>query len=236
MTLYAYCIHSTGAPSPSPALRGLGGAQVRVVEEAKLRLWVSALEEVPPADPPQLREHDCVVRSALRTATPLPLRFGTLFADEAAALAVLRARRDDFAASLSRVEGRVEIGVTLLWDSAAQRTDVLTTAPALAPSIDMSPSGRAYLEARGREIALESALATRASAFLDEVAELLAASAGDAGVARSVRASQDAAGTLAYLVRREAVLRFRNAAEALSGSIPGIEPRVSGPWAPYSFV
>ena len=44
-------------------------------------MWVSRTYSEP-ASVERLREHENVVRRALRSATPIPLRFGTMFSDD----------------------------------------------------------------------------------------------------------------------------------------------------------
>ncbi|HLL48148.1 MAG TPA: GvpL/GvpF family gas vesicle protein, partial [Longimicrobiaceae bacterium] len=151
MILHAYCIRAAGEPPPGPEVRGIGGAEVLAVDAGGVSAWMSRLDASPAPEPDRLREHDGVVRAALRTATPLPLRFGTAFADEGALRAVLAERAAELLASLERVRGRVEMGATLGWDAAAARERVLAQRPDLRPAAEKPATGRAYLEARRRE-------------------------------------------------------------------------------------
>lgn len=236
MRVYAYCVRRAGEPPPEPGVRGVLGAEVARVEGEGVGLWVSRVEAAPPAEAERLREHDRVVRAALRTATPLPLRFGTLFGDEAAAFAVLAPRRDALLAALRRVEGRVEMGAALLWDAAAAREEVLAGRPELRPLEREPAGGREYLEARRRERALEEALRGRADGLLQALSAALADALPGAEEVRAVAAGAEVAGTVAWLVQRSQVFTFRAAAERAAEALPGVTLRISGPWAPYSFV
>ncbi|KIF01889.1 hypothetical protein PL81_33060, partial [Streptomyces sp. RSD-27] len=57
------------------------------------------------------RCHHRVVEALAAHTTVLPLRLATLYEDHAAALAVLRARGQDFATRLARLSGHTEYGV-----------------------------------------------------------------------------------------------------------------------------
>ncbi|HEV2736857.1 MAG TPA: GvpL/GvpF family gas vesicle protein [Longimicrobiaceae bacterium] len=236
MILHAYCIRAAGEPPPGPEVRGIGGAEVVLVDEAGMSAWVSRLDAPPAPEPGRLREHDAVVRAALRTATPLPLRFGTAFADEGALRAVLGERAAELLASLERVRGRVEMGAVLGRDAAAARERMLARRPELRPMQEKPATGRAYLEARRREHGLEAALREEAEALLERVSRAVAAAVPEAVEARTTLPKPEVAGALAHLVRRGDVSAYREAVKRVAEELPEAEVRVSGPWAPYSFV
>ncbi len=231
MILYAYCIRAAGEPPPGPEVRGICGAEVLAVNAGGVSAWASRLDAPPAPEPDRLREHDAVVRAALRTETPLPLRFGTAFADEDALRAVLAERAAELLASLERVRGRVEMGATLGWDAAAARENVLARRPDLRPVAEKPATGRAYLEARRREHGLEAALRAEAEALVERVSRAVAAALPEVVEARTTLPQPDVAGTLAHLVGRDDVSAYREAVRDVA-----VELRVSGPWAPYSFV
>lgn len=236
MILHAYCVRAAGEPPPGSEVRGIGGAEVVRVEAGELCAWLSRLEAPPAPEPDRLREHDAVVRAALRTATPLPLRFGTTFANADALRGALAERAAELLASLERVRGRVEMGAALGWDAAAARDRVLALRPELRPVDGKPTTGRAYLEARRREHALEAALGEEADALLERVSRAVAASLPEAVEARAPLPRPEVAGTLAHLVGRGDVAAYRDAVRRAAGELPEVEARVSGPWAPYSFV
>ena len=224
--LVGYCVRRAGDPGPDPSLAGVGGAPVRLVESAGLGLWISdqRLPDRPGDDrgAGRLREHDAVVRAALETATPLPLRFGTRLRDEGAAEALLAERAAEFAAALERVAGRVEMGIRVLWE----RPDP----PAAGAAVH---SGTEFLEMRRRAILGEDERRREAEALLDEVERHLAPLGVPA--VREVLARSDAAGTLAHLVQRTRLTRYRRQVDEAGRALPRARLRLSGPWAPYSF-
>jgi hypothetical protein len=143
----------------------------------------------------------------------LPLRFGTVLADEAALTEALTARRDEFAAALERVRGRVELGVRVVADR--------PTRPDRRPD-----SGREYVLARLEE-------QRRAERAARELLAPLAALASDSRLRRG-----SVAPTLlsaAYLVERDEVPAFRERVDELAAAWPDVRVVCSGPWAPYSF-
>ncbi len=233
--LYAYCVRGADDPAPDPTLRGLEGAEVFPLRGAGAALWLSGVAARPDPTPERIREHDRVVRAALRSATPLPLRFGACFADEASALALLHGRAAEFRAGLERVRGRVEMAVAVGWDAAAGRERLLAERPELRPPAGRPTGGREYLEMRRRELALEEAWRARAEAVLDAVSRRVAGGE-PADEERTVLPRSGLAGTLAHLVRREQMFPYRAAVERAAGELPEVELSVSGPWAPYSFV
>jgi hypothetical protein len=227
--LYAYCIAPADAPAPSEGLVGVDGAGVREVRDGALRLWLSEGGAAPPT-PERLRAHDRVVRAAMRVVTPLPVRFGTRFPDEDAARASLRERREELLASLDRVQGRVEMGVRVLWNE-AQREEAAVQLERQSPR---NGSGREYLEQRRREREAETGVRRRAEALLDSVEEVLADP--EVPSVRSVLPRADIVGTLAHLVQRSALSQYRQRVEQARERLPEVALALSGPWAPYSFV
>lgn len=231
--LYAYCVRRAGEPGPDASLAGLDGAAVTLLEDARLGLWLSTLDRAD-SKPERLREHDRVVRAALRSATPLPLRFGALLPGEPAALQLLAERRTEWLAALDRVAGRVEMGVTVAWNQQAERERILREHPELRADADTPSSGREYLERRRRERQLDELLRERAQALLARVSVML--EAGELPELRSLLGRPETAGTLAHLVPREAVAAYRRRLEHAREMLPEVTLTLSGPWAPYSFV
>lgn len=214
-----FCVRRPGEASPANVL-GFDGAPVRLIEEGPLGVWICEGAAAPGIDTVQL--HDAVVRSALRTATPLPARFGTVFADERELRESLRERRDELVAGLERVAGRVEMGVRVEWDEVA-------ASAALTPV----GGGREYLEARRRELEGREALRARADALLDEVEVRIVTEASER--VRKLLPERGVAGVVAHLVHRHTVGGYRARFEQARSAFPQVNLRLTGPWAPYSF-
>ena len=124
--IYPYVICE---PAPPPDCRGLGRARLRALEHDRLAAVYSRHRSLRPRPSPEaLLAHDRVVEAAMARGPVLPLRFGTVLADESRLADELRARRAEFLRGLELVRGRVEIGLRAV----AKRTGAST--------------GRAYVE------------------------------------------------------------------------------------------
>lgn len=229
--IYAYCVRRAGDPGPQPGLNGIEGAAVEVCREASLDMWVSTIDVPPPPDEEALRAHERVVREALRTRTPLPLRFGTTFPSEAALERSLAENADRFMRSLERVSGLAEMGIRVEQAPAvAGRESTSDAEPGGSPQ-----SGRAYLVRRKAEIDAAAASREDAAKVLDGIAAELSAVAVE--TTSSVVLRERVLGQVACLVRRPDISIFRTrVAESLVPRWKNHTLVVSGPWAPYSFV
>lgn len=223
-----YCLRRPGDPPPPEGLAGIAGAPVQRVEEEAVGAWVSAVGPGSPSpDVDAVRAHDAVVRAALRSATPVPARFGTVYADEAALRAGLRERAAELGEALARVHGRVEMGLRVEWEA--------PVLPAKKAERGASvTSGRAYLDRRRAEIEAQEALRERAAGLLQEV-EAIVAPEGYPTV-RTLLPTQGVAGSVAHLVHRHAVGVYRGRVDEARAAMPQVRLEVTGPWAPYSFV
>jgi hypothetical protein len=155
----------------------------------------------------RIKAHDAVVSAALGTgSTPLPARFGQTFPNDDACVAALSAKKEAMSAGLARVAGMVEMTVLLG-----------------APTGLDSSSGTAYLASLARrEHAMDAW--RRASRELN-------ARLGDC-IRDSAQGGSESTVTLSHLVEREALATYL---ERVKGLTAGMDVRVLGPAAPYSF-
>ena len=113
MATYLYCVRSD-ALEPPTALVGVDGAPVRAIDAA-LTAWVSDVNDVavtPTVE--RLQAHDAVCAAALEVGeTPLPIRFGQAFADDAASVSAIDTRAPALRTRLTRVSGCVELRVVV---------------------------------------------------------------------------------------------------------------------------
>jgi len=70
-----------------------------------------------------LWRHEAIVEALMADRGVLPVRFGTVLANEAAVQGALAAHYADFVASLDRMRGRVELGLRVLRDNDLQIAD-----------------------------------------------------------------------------------------------------------------
>jgi hypothetical protein len=230
--LHGYCIRRAADEVPPRGLTGVKGAPVRRLQTSALSVWVSAAGGEPPTVD-RLREHEVVVRAALTTATPLPLRYGSVFRAEQDALDLLDGRRVEFEELLARFDRCVEMGLRIsrVDPQAASGAGASSSAPGPPPG---ARAGREYLETRKRAFAAEQQTREQAERILDE----LEANLADLRIpsARTVLPGEGLTGTLAHLVHRDNLRQYQQRIDELVESRPDLRINVSGPWAPYSFV
>jgi len=239
--MYLYAI--TDRPElPVPAEPGLEGTSLFSLAYQDIAAVVSPLatSTVSPTED-NLWRHEAIVEALMADRTVLPVRFGTVLADEAAVKAVLTTHCANFVADLEQVRGRVELGLRVLWEADHPPT------PPSSPAFPEVPqghseelrgtqanSGRAYLLARLEEERQRQAQQQRAEALADEIHTPLAHKAVES--TRQVLITPRLLLTAAYLVEREQVAAFRREVEALSAAYPELRFLCTGPWPAYNFV
>jgi Gas vesicle synthesis protein GvpL/GvpF len=166
--------------------------------------------------PDGLWRHEEVVEALMHDRDVLPVRFGTVLQNEAAAASVLTDRRGELARALSAIRGSVEISVR-----------VLATAEKPAPPAPRrSGNGAEYLRARAQTVAGQERVARAISDPLVAAARC------------HVKRRTTVPGELlraAYLVRREDVGAFVRLVGELQDDNPTLRLLCTGPWPPYSF-
>jgi Gas vesicle synthesis protein GvpL/GvpF len=212
MWLYAVCDRPD---LPVPRRRGLAQAPLEGVGAEGLLAAVSRHEHAP-AEPAldALWVHERVVERLMADRAVLPMRFGTTVAGEQEVRDALTARREEFAAALDRVRGRVELGLRVLAQD-GRRDDE----PAPATGRDYL-LGRLAADARSQQLASDLHAPLRALS----VADRRRPPGGDGEVLRA-----------AYLVETQAVARFRATVERLQRDHPELGLLCTGPWPPYNF-
>lgn len=228
--LHGYCVRRAGDHGWHPGIPGVDGVRVEQVEAAGLTMWVSEAAEGRPT-PDRLREHERVVREALRFATPLPLRYGSRFGDAAAAASLLHERRAEFEEALQRIAGRVEMGLRIERAGTAEPAAGSPEPPA-ARGAEGGP-GRAFLERR------RAALQSGDRALAEAERELAEVDAFFAPLdLPSVRQplAPPLVGSVAHLVHRSELRPYRRCVDELRRERPDLRIALSGPWGPYSFV
>ena len=160
-------------------------------------------QEVTPA---ALWRYEEMVEALMESRDVLPVRFGTLVADENAVVGALAKRRSELAASLDRVRGAVELAVRAREREAPSRPEV-------------APSGSAYL---------------RAKASRGDVARRLHERLADHARASAVRSGSELL-RAAYLVSRDDVASFVALVDELQSDNAELDLVCTGPWPAYSF-
>ena len=202
-----------------PRGRGFRGERLRVLRAGAVGAVVGELGRAPRQTPANLRAYHRVVEQ-LSAACPalLPVRFGTVLADEDEIVGMLRSRQAAFRRRLTQVRGRVQMTVRLVRPAHA---DASTSSTAARPP---ASSGAEYLFARAAAHRREEGAAECAALRLL--------------VGRWVKAErvqpQGPVISVYHLVPRTAATAYRQVIEG--AGVPGVRLMVSGPFPPFAFV
>jgi hypothetical protein len=229
--MYLYAIIDQ-PEAPVPAEPGLEGTFLFTLTYQDIAAVASCLTraEVPPTED-NLWRHEAVVEALMADRAVLPVRFGTLLADDAAVQAMLTAHYADFVTSLERVRGRVELSLRVLWND---RRPPTTDRRKHLGGQRSAVSGRSYLLARLEEERQRRAWRQRAETLAGELHTPLAHLAVES--TRQVLLTPRLLLTAAYLVERDQVAAFKQEVEALSAAYPALRFLCTGPWPAYNFV
>ena len=219
-------------------LVGIDGASVRSIGAGSLVAWISdAAGTSIDVTIERVKAHDAVCAAALAAGeTPLPIRFGQAFADDAAAEEAIAARAASLESRLERVAGCVELRLVI----ARGREE---PAESVTPPPDRSDAAgddanADVLEGPGTAFLRRLARAGRADIARDVGCEEVRHAVRDS--ARALIVDQqpcEAARGVSFfpvLVPRGAVDEFRAIASNILPS-QAIDLSVLGPFAPYSF-
>jgi hypothetical protein len=192
----------------------------------------------------KIRAHEQVLEGVLGSTSVVPCRFCTVYRTEDELRGFLAERGDDLAEALSRVNGRIELGVKAFIDrerfagSGALRNETIRE---LAEHASQVEGGRAYLELRR----LEQLVTEELMRFKDEVSARLhdgLMTAADDGVQLNLQRpevtgrDEEMIFNGAYLVADRSPFEHElgRLADEYRGS--GVELELTGPWPPYNFV
>jgi gas vesicle protein GvpL/GvpF len=185
----------------------------------------------------KVRAHDEVLAAAVGHTTVVPFRFGAIYESEAHVRAMLAERRD-LVDALERLSGAVELGVNAYLDRERLRTR--RAAERSVPT--EAGSGRAYMQRRQLERALDDEVGSFAGEVAHASHERLASTAEDARLNPVRPAAGVGPGDMvlngAYLVpvAREKELRAAVAELQERYADDGVLYELTGPWPPYNFV
>jgi len=230
--LLLYCIAEASSPLPEEG-HGVHSGALRRLAHGGLVAVVSSIaepERLASATTAELLDYERVIRSHHAVADVVPMRFGSMLADEAAVRAHLEEQQAVYLRSLKRVAGCVELGVRLLVSGPG------SPATPEEPPKQETRSGAGYLKALQRRYSGENQLRERCAALeqalLSKVAPLCREHRRELSPPRP---GEPVLCSLYFLVPRGQVSLFHAAlsVDAASESTP---TSVSGPWPPFNFV
>ncbi len=113
---YLYAIVTGGEPRAYPSL-GIEGKDVYTITDGRVAAVVSSLtsSKIRP-ERANLRAHQAVLKRLIDDTTPLPMAFGTIADNPQAIHKILVQNRRAFDEQLTRVAGKVEMGLRVTWD------------------------------------------------------------------------------------------------------------------------
>jgi hypothetical protein len=243
--VYAVC-RPFGAPLQTQ-LAGVAGDPPRLLHHHGLVAVVSHVPERDFAEEPlrrhledldwltgTVRAHQSVIDALTVVTTPLPLRLGTVFRDDSGVRVMIEEREESFRRTLDRLQDRVEWGVKVYAETAAE-------APAEPAERPAKPvSGRDYLLQRRRRVRSREEMWQQAEAFATRLHATLSGYAEDARLHAPQNPTLSGASgqnvlNAAYLVPRGESEEFVEMVDRTKGEAPGMRVELTGPWAAYSF-
>lgn len=225
--IYLYAITGPLDPAELDGCEGLGSTEVSALEVGEL---TAVFSPVPVAavklDESSILQHERVLDRLMERRTVLPVRFGTTFSDHGSLTAELERRSATLREDLSRLDGKVELGIR-----------ILRPPPAAGAGGDAAPApstGRDYILGKVKEHQGRALQAESARRELEPLHERLR----DLAVDARTRWSVDPATPLvaSYLVAKSDIELFRDQSSRLEGEFPGVQVFLTGPWPPYNFV
>ncbi|MBV7694178.1 GvpL/GvpF family gas vesicle protein [Streptomyces sp. TRM70350] len=252
---YVYAVCRPFDAALQSQLTGVAGAPPKLLHHHGLVAVVSTVPESEFAEEPlrahledldwlaaTARAHQGVIDALTTVTTPLPLRLGTVFHDDSGVRMMLEAREGDFLRTLDRLAGRVEWGVKVYVESAAEESARSPQGPETenGRAAGKATSGRDYLRRRSRSLQEHESGLRKAEEFADRLHERLAAHAEDSRLHAPQSAQLSGASgrnvlNAAYLVPRAQSEEFVEIVDRTKGEMPGVRVELTGPWAAYSF-
>ena len=265
MYLYVYCI--TGAlQKPIRDMMGLENAAVRALAYKELAAIVS---EVMMAQMPVSNEsvlhHAAVIDAVRKEHTVLPMRYSSVFKDDAGVIEFLKNRYAVFISDLDRLQDKMEMGLRILMKNTVQNKDIENSLK--APPPPLTKGGVEGIFKRGlshslilgnkddEELSDEKCSSNPGINYLQQKRAYYASlDENDARVQEIVNTchaqfedicvefkrgnhSPFLQGvSLNYLIHKDSINEFKNRFNDLKSSLNELQFLCSGPWPPYHFV
>jgi hypothetical protein len=223
---------------PAAARDDLEGNGVRLIAHRDIAALVSDMERRDPKAVTVLRTHWRVLEKASAKTTVLPVRFGTVMADDRAVVEEFLERSyDAIVAALAEMAGKVQLTVKGFYEEDALMATIVARSPAVArlrEQVRTVPEAVSYYKRieLGQLVAAEVEHARERDAH--GVFERLKPLAVDARL--EPPSTPDSAVNAAFLVEEKRVDEFSAAVTALGRELAGrIRLQLLGPLPPYSF-
>jgi hypothetical protein len=204
--------------------RGLRRERLVVLPGRAFQVIAGEMDRAPEPAPGALRRHDAVVRRiAAAVDAILPMRFGSVVPDQAAARRLLRPRARELAGRLGEVRGHEQMTLRLFDRRGPARR---RPAPGAPLARRRSGPGTRYLaQRRPRHLG--------GAPELDPIRSLLEGLVADERVQR--HATPPLVASVYHLVPRARRAQYRTRIARAAARLAPMRLTVSGPWPPYAF-
>jgi len=180
--------------------------------------------------------HQRVNETVMQHHTVIPMSFGTVFKTHHDIMELLRSAYDAFSDVLSKMQGKVEFGLKVLWD----RDQIIREIEEDEEDIRRlkgeisSQKGSTYFARMQYGRLIDAALQARSERYVSEIFQALR----DVSVAsRSNKPIGDRMiMNAAFLVARDAELAFDTRVKDIGQRYDKLTFKYTGPWPPYNFV
>ena len=235
---YVYCVIRS-ADLRQFGLIGIGADPERV-DTVHFKDLAAVVSETPMGVQDPTREnvlaHQRVNERVMRRHTVLPMSFGTVFKTDDDIIELLRSAYDAFANVLAKMEGKLELGLKVLWDRDQvvqsiedDDEDILR----LKTEISLR-TGSTYFARMQYGRMIDAALQAQSEAYVAEIFEALR----DVSVA--ARSNKPIGDRMimngAFLVLRDQEEAFDAKVKQLGARLGDLTFKYTGPWPPYNFV
>jgi len=235
--IYSFVNGSDASQIMSKQLTGLYDAPVDVLTVGDQSVVVSAISETKIR--PQrklLAAHQHVVTEIAKNWNALPVAFGLIADDEEDVRNVLARNADLLSEQLERIQGKIEMFLSIQWTSTNVFQYFIDRYPDLAQSRDYVATGQASREEQielGRQF--EQLLRAEREQFTAKVESILQPVCVEFDM-QPLRAEAEIL-RMACLIERDAEAPFTDAVyQAASHFDDAFNFAFNGPWPPYSFV
>jgi hypothetical protein len=236
-SVYVYGVLS-GSDQARVSVGGVEGAEVRTIEHAGLAALVSTLEADALAAARELRAHWRVLEEASKSATVLPVRFGTVMQGDAAVRErLLEPNAARLTELLAEFAGRLQLNVKGDYDEEQLLREVVRESPPVA-TLRERVQGLSESAGYYDRIRLGELVAAEVARRREQDTALALTRLEPLAAATSVEQPQspNAAFNLAFLVESGGVDGFSEAVGRLRAELgERVTLRYVGPLPPYSF-
>jgi len=228
------------AGATAPAVEGIAGAPLELVAEGEVAALTSpAPGEYMEAGREELLTHSRVLEATMEKATVLPMRFGVVVPDEEALRGQLLApHREELAAQLDEIEGKVEVSLKGIYDEDAVLREIVAEnrqVASLRERIGGKPAEAAYYERIELGELVAQAFEAKREHDAAAIVEVLRPHAVAVEVGEPVH--ERMALNASFLVERAGLEKFDRAVEEVGRSqADRIRFKYTGPLPPHSFV